>query len=184
MRKIFCLMTVLVLLAGCSAGEEQLDEAMELRAKMIAGNISFRAEVTADYGDESFGFSMECAADTAGTVTFTVVEPEGIAGITGTISGTGGRLTFGERALAFELMADGQFSPVSAPWILIKTLRGGYLTSCCQEGELLRLSIDDSYADDALHLDIWLEEDAPVMAEIYWQGRRLLTLKVESFVIS
>lgn len=184
MRKFFCSLLVLVLLTGCSGVQEELDEAMELRARMIAGNISFRAEITADYGDESYVFTMDCTADTAGKLSFTVVEPEGISGVTGSVSGSGGKLTFGDTALAFELMADGQFSPVSAPWILIKTLRSGYLTSCTQEGELLRLSIDDSYADDALHLDIWLKDDAPVLAEIYWQGRRLLTLEVENFVIS
>ncbi len=155
---------------------------MNLRAKMIASDLAFDAKVTADYGDKSYTFSLNCKADTKGTLTFTVLEPASIAGITGQISANRGKLTFEDTALGFELMADGQISPVAAPWVLIQTLRSGYLTSCCREGELLRLSIDDSYEDDALHLDIWLDAgDIPKNADIYWQGRRLLTVEVENF---
>ncbi len=38
----------------------------------------------------------------------------------------------------------------------MKTLRSGYITSAGMDGGRLRLTIDDSYEDDALHLDIWL----------------------------
>ena len=84
--------------------------------------------------------------------------------------------------MAFPLLAEGQVSPVSAPWLLMKTLRSGYLTSCGTEDGTLRLSIDDSYEDDALHLDIWLnEEELPKHGEILWQGRRILSVAVENF---
>lgn len=155
---------------------------MDLRTKLLAQAVSFDAEITADYGDKTYTFSMHCESDTKGDMTFTVTQPESIAGISGTLSSTGGKLTFSDTALAFELMADDQLSPVSAPWILMKTLRSGYLTSCGQEGEILRIAIDDSYEDDALHLDIWLDEkDLPFQAEISWQGRRLLSVLVTNF---
>lgn len=177
-------MCILVLLTGCTGKDEQLERAMTLRAEMIAKNVSFDAEITADYGDTSHTFAMKCQADTQGNLTFEVTEPASIAGVTGTVSSAGGKLTFDGAALAFELMADGQLSPVSAPWVLIRTLRGGYLTSCTQEGESLRVAIDDSYEEDALHLDIWLDEkDLPKLAEIYWQGRRLLTVSVSNFTM-
>ena len=184
MKRIIAILCLVVILSGCSGKEEELDKAMNLRAKLIASDLAFDARVTADYGDKSYTFTLSCKADTKGEMTFTVKEPTSIAGIQGKVSATGGKLTFDDTALAFELMADGQISPVSAPWVLIKTLRSGYLTSCCREGELLRLSIDDSYADDALHLDIWLDaSDTPKTAEIYWQGRRLLSVEVENFQI-
>ena len=81
------------------------------------------------------------------------------------------------------MLADGQVSPVSGPWILMKTLRSGYLTSCGMEAGCIRVAIDDSYADDALHLDIWLDEkDLPKRGEILWKGRRILSLDIENFV--
>lgn len=176
------LLAVVLLLGGCTADDGQLDRAMTLRAEMIAKTISFDAKILADYGDKSYEFSMNCQADTDGKLRFTVGEPETIAGISGTVSAAGGKLTFDDVALAFEVMADGQLSPVSAPWVLVKTLRSGYLTSCCEEDGVLRVAIDDSYEEDALHLDIWLDEqDLPKYAEIYWQGRRLLSIMVSNF---
>ncbi len=182
MKKLICGLWVLLLLTGCGNQEAQLERAMKLRADLIASAVTFDAEITADYGDKNYTFSMACKAETDGKLTFSVTEPETIAGITGTVGSEGGKLTFDKTALAFELMADGQLSPVSAPWVLMKTLRSGYLTSCTQEEDGLRVAIDDSYQDDALHLDIWLDDkDLPKTAEIYWQGRRLLTVQIKSF---
>lgn len=182
MKKILCVLLVLVMMTGCTGKDQELERAMNLRAAMIAKNVSFDAEIIADYGDQSYTFCMNCQVDTEGKLTFTVTEPETIAGITGTVAAVGGKLTFDGTALAFELMADDQLTPVSAPWVLIKTLRGGYLTSCNLEGEYLRVAIDDSYEEDSLHLDIWLDsQDVPKTAEIYWKGRRLLTVNVSNF---
>jgi hypothetical protein len=184
-KRIFSIILVVMLLAGCSTGNAELERAMNIRAEMNTKTVAFDTTVTADYGDVSYTFSMHCSVDTTGNLTFSVTKPESIAGISGTVSSTGGKLTFDDTALAFELMADGQFTPVSAPWILMRTLRGGYLTSCCMEGDLLRVAIDDSYDKDALHLDIWINDaDQPTLAEIFWQGRRLLSLTIENFTLS
>ena len=82
-----------------------------------------------------------------------------------------------------ETVAD-QLSPVSAPWVFLKTLRSGYLTAAGEDGELLRLTIDDSYEEDALRLDIWLDPNhQPNHADILYEGRRILSLQVENFQI-
>ena len=66
----------------------------------------------------------------------------------------------------------------------MKTLMGGYLTACNQEAELTHLMIRDSYEDDALDLEIWLDEEAsPVQTEIGYEGRRILTMEIENFRI-
>lgn len=52
------------------------------------------------------------------------------------------------------------------------------------EEKLLHLDIDDSYEEDALHLDIWLDQtDAPVRGEINYDGRRIVTMEVSNFTI-
>lgn len=184
MKRIFCILMVVLLLTGCSGGNAELERAMGIRAGLIAKTVEFDTAITADYGDVSYVFSMHCRVDPTGNMTFEVTAPETIAGISGSVSATGGKLTFDDTALAFELMADGQLTPVSAPWVLLKALRSGYLSSCCMEGELLRAAIDDSYEEDAMHLDVWFgSDDAPNQAEIYWLGRRLLSLKIENFTM-
>ncbi len=181
-RLVAVLMLALVLLTGCGLGGDELDRAMKLRSDLLASGCSFDAKITADYGDEIYTFTMNCQTDTSGNLTFTVMEPESIAGITGAVSEDGGRLTFDDTALAFELLADGQLSPVSGPWVLMRTLRSGYVTACGLDGAQIRVSIDDSYEADALHLDIWLDEkDLPQRGEILWDGRRILTVEVGNF---
>lgn len=174
---------ILLILTGCANAASEIERGMALRSKLLQANgCSFDTGVTADYGDKLYTFSLACEADAAGTLTFTVTEPESIAGIAGTIGKDGGRLTFDDTALQFDLMADDQLSPVSAPWVFLKTLRGGYLTSACEEDGLLRLTIDDSYEDDALQLDIWLAEgDLPVRVEMLYGNRRIVSMDVKNF---
>ena len=53
-----------------------------------------------------------------------------------------------------------------------------------EEDGLLRVTIDDTYEEDALHLDIWLDaQNMPVRAEILYDGVRILSLEVEKFEI-
>ena len=157
---------------------------MALRAEMLVSSVSFDAKITADYGDEVQSFSVYCEGDSLGNLGFRVTEPASIAEITGRISSGEGKLTFRDTALAFPLLAEGQLSPVSAPWVFYTTLRGGYLTAAGMEDDLLRLTIDDSFEDDALTLDIWLNgEDLPVRAEILHNGRRILTMEIGNFTI-
>lgn len=186
MKRIPALFLVLLLLSGCANARNQIDRALGLRTRLLQGEgCSFTAGITADYGDQLHTFTLSCQADRQGNLAFTVLEPETIAGITGNISSEGGKLTFDDTALEFPLLADGQVAPISAPWLLLKSLRGGYLTGAGDEEDLLRLAVDDSYEEDALHLDIWLDaEDRPVQADILYDGRRILSLTIADFQIS
>lgn len=185
MKRFVPFLLMVFLLTGCTNTNRELERGMAIRSRLLAsGRCSFRAEITADYGDKLHTFSMECTADREGDLTFKITQPDTIAGITGTISDEGGRLTFDETALCFPLLADDQLSPVSGPWIFLKTLRSGYLKKACTESNLLRLTIDDSYEEDALQLDIWLnDEDQPVRTEILYGDRRILTLSIVDFEI-
>ena len=188
MKKVcrgLALMGCILLFYGCAPKNRELEQGMALRRQVLAAKTCrFDAEVTADYGDKLYAFSMTCTGDSQGAMDFSVTAPETISGITGRISDAGGKLTFEETALQFPLMADDTLSPVSAPWIFLKTLRSGYLTSAGPDGEQLRLTIDDSYADDALQVDIWLKENVPVRAEILHDGRRILSMSIANFGVS
>ena len=182
--KILAAVLALVCLTGCGSKDAELDRAMALRAKLLTSSVSFDAEITADYGEEIHTFSLYCEGDSKGNLGFRVTAPETIADIAGRIEAGEGKLTFRDTVLAFPLLAEDQLSPVSAPWIFYTTLRGGYLTAAGMEEDLLRLTIDDSYEEDALKVDIWLDEtDTPVRAEILYDGRRILTLIIKNFTI-
>lgn len=179
------LVCICFLLSGCAEAESGLDIGMELRAKLLNGeNVSFRADIAADHGDTLDLFSMECSTDREGTVSFTVTAPDTVSGITGRIGSEKGELTFDETVLYFPILAQDQISPVSAPWILMKSLRSGYLRAAGTEGTQLRLTFDDSYEENALQVDIWLnEQKLPERAEILCEGRMILSLDVRNFEI-
>ncbi len=183
MKHFLAFFIVIALLAGCSSSDSEIDRAVSIRQKISQSNgCSFHATITADYGKQVYTFEMQCETDATGSLKFQVLAPESISGITGSVDGVGGKLTFDDTVLAFNLLADGQASPVSAPWLMVRTLRGGYLTSCCEDGEGLRMTIDDSYEDDALQLDIWTDKnDCPVYTEILFAGKRILTIEVANF---
>ena len=183
MKRLLATLLCIVLLTGCSLGQSEIDRAIGIRQRLLSGKgCCFDAVITADYGEEVHTFSMNCRADANGGVHFTVTAPETISGITGRIDHEGGKLTFDDAVLAFELLADGQVTPISAPWLFICTLRSGYLSACGEDANGLRIQIDDSYANDALMLDIWTDADElPYRCEILWQGRRILSLDVRNF---
>ena len=172
---------LLVFLTGCAGPDPAMEAAIDLRTRCLSGPVSFETEVRADYITSIECFTLDCAFDGAGEMTFSVTEPEEIAGIRGTVRGTEGTMEFDETALAFPLLAEGRLSPLSAPWVLMKAIRSGCIIAAGTEGETFHVTIDDSYADNALSVDLWLEEGRVTEAEIAWEGRRCVTMTVEDF---
>lgn len=180
--RLAAIILVLILLSGCKGSEDSLDRAVALRNRILCEDgCSFTATVTADYGEQIYVFKMDCKTDREGNLSFTVSEPETIAGITGKITGSGGAITFDDKVLAFQTIADGLVTPVTAPWLFMKTLRSGYLKDAAETEQGFEISIDDSYAEESLQLRIRTAGELPAFAEIFWQGRRILTLAVENF---
>lgn len=183
MKHASLLLALLFTLCGCS-GRAELDEALALRSRLLSTGCSFTCHITADYSDRLQQFSLSCSAQ-GEELSFCVESPESIQGIRGHISQDEGALHFDGEILAFPLLAGDRLSPVSAPYFLLKALRSGYITACGREGEGLRISVNDSYADDALTLEVWTDGSGhPVAAEIGWQGRRMVSMEVEGFAFS
>ncbi len=161
------------------------DKAMTLRDKLLkCDSCIFDAQIVADYGDRYYTFGMNCHMEKDGSVSFCVTEPETIAGIRGILSENSGKLTFDDKILAFEMLADGQITPVSAPWHMTQALRSGYLHGCGALDDGMLLQINDSYMDGNLQANIYMDADAvPEVCELYWKERRILTITVSNFEI-
>lgn len=178
-----CILSVIFLFCGCSKEDGLLQRVLQFRQRLLGSNgCSFLARIRADYGETYFDFALICSCDQEGSLSFRVLEPETIADISGSFSASGGKLHFADSVLAFPTLADGEVTPVSAPWLLFQTLRSGYIDSVGMEDDLLRATIHDSYEENALQLDIWFDAaDRPVQAQILWQGRNVLSIFVENF---
>ena len=183
MRVLASVMVVLLLLCGCGGGDKGLEGAIAFRDRLLdASGCEFAANIIADYGTEIDHFRMDIRSDDEGNVAFEVTAPEPIHGITGTVTRAGGALTFDDIILGFPMLAEGQLAPVSAPWIFLKALRSGYISSVGRENEGWRLTVLDSYEEDALVLDVWFGDDwQPINSEISFRGEKILTLVPEDF---
>lgn len=185
LKRLAVLVLCLLLLVGCTDQDASLAPVLELRQKLLEGKgCNFSATVTADYGEYLHTFVLQCNADGSGDVSFQVIAPDSISGITGSITQEEGKLTFDNEVLIFSPLADGLLAPVTAPWVLIHTLRSGYIVSCGETEQGAIVSIDDSYAENSMGLEIRLDhQNMPVSAEIIWQGRRILSMIIDNFVI-
>lgn len=182
MKQIAVCLICVLFLSGCSKNTE-MEQALALRQQVLSSEgVSFLANITADYGDEIYNFSLDCFFDTFGNMTFSVTSPASIAGITGKISNDRGALTFDKEVLVFDLMTDDELSPVSFPWILMRSLRSGYLAACGRAGDYNQLILDDSYEDDALQISMLIDSGGiPRNADIIWKNRRISAVSIESF---
>lgn len=185
MKKILTFVISVMFLCGCSSGERNVDRAMALRNSVVsAKSCTFSVEITADYQSEYYNFKMDCNSDDSGNIHFTVSQPETIAGITGEISSDGGKLTFNDKYLVFAPLVDGWITPVSAPWIFMEVLRSGYISGCSNEEGKISVLLNDTYQGETVDVTIGLNEnDLPDVIEIFWQGRRVVTMGVENFTI-
>lgn len=167
---------------GCSS-TRNVEPAVTLRNKLLQSNgCEFQMMITADYGENIYTFTMDCRSDKNGNVNFTVIEPETISGITGEIDNEGGKLTFNEKILAFPLLADEQLTPVSVPWLFVRMLYSGYIGSGGSDGDYYKVQMDDSYENDPLRADVWLNEsNDPIHCDFLWNNRRIFTAKIENF---
>ncbi len=185
MKRIILILLAVIFLVGCSSGQGELERALSLRERILSGSAcSFDVVISADYSDKVYTFEMKCSSDRSGSLSFEVVSPESISGVTGTVAHDSGKLTFDDQALLFEILADGQITPVSAPWIMLGALRSGYITGCARQQEGLYVQIDDSYEDKALTLDLYTDsQDVPIRGEIIWEGKRVVSMDVKNFTI-
>lgn len=173
---------VLLCLSGCGKSEGPTQKALDFRtALMQEEGCSFTADITADYGDKLYVFSVsaECSGD---ETKITVLSPDSIAGIVATVSADGAKLSFEDTCLDFGKLANGYVSPVSAPWLLHRCWIGEYIAYAGADGDLERITYLKGYNKQEVTLDTWLSADGvPVHAEVLYDGVRCLTIEIKDF---
>ena len=184
MKILAAMILIVSILTGCDAADTSVERAAELRKQLLeADACSFQATITADYGDALYTFQMECSSSQAGDLQFTVTDPEVISGISGTISAEEAALVFDDTIVAFPVLADGQITPVIAPWIFLNTLQSGYLKACSDTESGFCIYLDDSFEEDPLQLLITTDASMePKFAEIYWHEQRIMSLDIRNFL--
>ena len=173
----------LLFLCGCAREGETLQPALKFRKSLLeAGACSYVADVTADYGDYVYEFTLDCEFD-GDKGSIKVLAPECVAGVTADFSGTDCTAAFDGAVLDFGTLADGRVAPLSVPWLLGTAWERDYISLCSRENECDRITILKGYQEEELTVDTWLQDGVPAFAEILYQGRSVLRLKIRNFAL-
>ncbi len=162
-----------------------MEQALKFRRSLLQASAgTFDAVITADFESTLQSFKMNCQWDSTDQMKFTVLEPNSISGITGTISQDNGKIAFDDKALFFETIADGQITPVSAPWVMMLAMKSGYIKGAGVNESGYLFQLDDSYKENSLNLNLQMNNDCvPIFAEIFYDGRRVVSITLENFTI-
>ena len=190
MRRLFACVLMMTLLAACGpAGETPEDAAFQIqrRYREMAG-CSATVDLTAEYGDRVYDFTVDAVCRKDGETVLTVTAPELIAGITA-------RLAEGETVLEYDGAAlslgdlDGEgLTPVSAIPELFRQAASGNMAECSwADGEQTRLQAlcRDPEAEENTGSEFLLVFDrdtqALLSAELSRDGVRVLTAQFSEF---
>lgn len=183
MKRLAILFVCVFILVGCSNSQDDMERALAFRQNLLhQDGCRFDCDLTADYSDVLYQFSLTCEADSSGALRFTVTNPESISGINGTITKNGANIKFDDTVLGFPILSEDLPTPLSGPYLFLNALRGGYIRACDVQDKRMQLTIADTYEDDSIVMNIKFDDqEKPISCEFIWQGRRILSMLISSF---
>lgn len=158
-----------LLLSACGGGElgdrsEQL--ALDIRGDYLAMTAcTATAEMTADYGQRVYEYSMEISWQREGETVLSITAPENIAGIQARIQNGETALEYDGVRLETGPLNEQGLSPVDALPVLLAAAREGFIAECGMEtlndAGTLRICCRDpeSQAGSGQEITLWFEPD-------------------------
>ena len=137
MRKRLCaLMMILFLLTGCSGGDKEggysaEELALSIRAEYLAmTECSTTVDITADYGQRVYEYTLDVAWQKNGETVLTVVAPEKIAGVTARIKAGSARLEYDGASIETGMLSAEGLSPMEAVPAILEYIFSGFIAEC------------------------------------------------------
>lgn len=184
MRRSFAAVfaAALILLTGCSAEHDAMQKTLDFRQDLLsAGGCSYIADVTADYGEYLYEFTLQCTyRDGYGELT--VLKPDLISGIRGRCSGDAATVSFDGAILEYGDLSEGNLAPLSVPWLFGSAWQSDEILFASNDEKNTRATIQKGYDEDKLILDTWFADGIPTAGEVRGtDGRRVLTVQFRDF---
>lgn len=179
---IAMVMVCLFLLSACSGKDSHLNSGIIFRTKLVQQNgCRFQAEITADNGSDVLQFCLNCDADGQGNINFVLTEPETLAGVSGTITENGGKITYDGMSVDFGLLLQDAVAPAAAPALLINSWISGYILWGGEEGEIYQLCCEQELEGHILEVESFFKNELPFYAEVCYNGSRILEIRINEF---
>ena len=160
-----------------------MQQALDFRAALLqSGGCQFQAAVTADYGEQIFEFTLDCAYTPENGAKMTVVTPESIAGITAVVTPGGASIEYDGASFALGKLAGGHLAPMALPELLGRCWCSEYILAAGTSQDGWRLTCVSGYDSDELRVDTWLDDAGqPEYCEISYDGQMLLRAELTAF---
>jgi len=183
-------MMILLVLAGCgrlpvSPAEQQ---ALQARGKYLEMTIwSARAQITADYGQRVYTFSVTASGDAEQTL-LVLTAPETVAGMATRMGAEGTVLEYDGVQMNTGALPDGKTVPMQAIPKLLQAMRSGYIRSCqMQDGSVLFIRCGDPEQGPGSGEEISLWVDAQdfslLRGEIFMDGYCAIRCEMAEFAM-
>lgn len=133
-RLTACVLMTILLLSGCQAGgggesADELAAAIRDEYQHMAG-WSATADLTADYGEKVFDFTLDVQWQREGETVLTITAPELLSGITARVAKGETVLEYDGAGLSLGLLDGDGLTPVSAVTALMARIDQGYMAQC------------------------------------------------------
>ena len=177
-------MLSLLLLCACGAAEKNMQAPVALRtALMEAGCCRFTLELTADFGDYTRDYTLDCWGEAAGDATMMILEPEIARGVSAVVGGENAQVSYDGTILAVEKFESRPISPMAAPMLLTRAWSQGYIRSAGRDGDLDQVCYQLSYGGRELEIVTWLAGQTPVRSEITDGKNVLVSGEIRDFTL-
>lgn len=193
-RMLSCVLMMTLLLTGCVGGGK--DDPRQLASLIRAEYLSMTgwsatADLTADYGERVFSFTVDARWERDGETVLTVVKPDLLTGITAKIEDGEGRLEYDGAGLSIGLLDADGLTPIAVLPVLMTHIAEGYMAQCDWEGEgesrLLRVVCRDPEreAQEGTEYTLWFDPatHALLRAEVSVAGTTRLTAVLTDFTM-
>lgn len=160
------MMSLCLLLTACGAGVGSAAEeaALQIRAEYLAmETCTASMEITADYGQRVYVYSVDMTWAREGETRLTVTAPENVAGVSARIAEGSTWLEYDGAAIDTGPLSPDGLSPVDAAAALLAAAREGFMAECVAEtlGETaaVRVSCRDAEvpAGSGVETDLWFD---------------------------
>lgn len=181
-RILLSVLLCFVVLSACAGDDGHIRPAIDFRAALVqSGGCSFTGEISADDGECIQIFRLSCDADAGGALSFTILEPETLEGISATVTEGGERLDYDGLSVDLGLLADESLAPAAAPGVILQSWLEGYILWGGESEEYYEVTYEQELNQVLLKVVTTFKNKLPISAEVCYNNGRILQMKIEEF---
>ena len=133
------------MLGGCAKGPDTMQQALDFRASVLqSGGCRFKARITADYEEQVFQFTLDCAYSPETGAEMTIIEPQTLAGLRAVCTERGAQIEYDGASFGLGALGGGRLAPMELPLLLGQSWCGEYIAAAFEHDVALSTLLEAS----------------------------------------